>query len=187
MLDEALEESVSGCILVLDRGEYSFGRSRRQFPADILILGEDRVETTLTTHSLMAAQRLRIERLTINCDDDYLTDFRSGGSMQIVNCKLFNYNSGAGGSSCINASDSIFLIRESVLEGMSGRQQDRRGSFGHAFDLRRDNLLYLDRVEFIDNDMSSISAYAVIDRCKRAVGEKINGSSRNSGEGGFDF
>ncbi len=164
-IDEAREAFVPGCILVLDRGEHNLGRSRQPFLSDMLIVGQGRDETVFRTESLASAQRVRIQGMTIDCNDDPLTDFRRGGFIQLTDCKVKSYNSGAGGSNAFCGSNSAFLISDCAFDGLTGRQQESRGRFGRAFDLRGDNRLYLERSELIDNGHSIVSAYAVLDRC----------------------
>jgi hypothetical protein len=106
-------------------------------------------EKTHLTLALWKAKRVRIEGATIDCDDSDFLELREGGSVQVKNCVVQGYNSGAGGSSATFGVDTVLLVEDCLFEGRSGR--DSRDAHGTAFDLRGEDLLYVRRTRFVDN------------------------------------
>jgi hypothetical protein len=114
---------------------------------------------------LMRATRVRIEAVKIRCNDDECIDLRSGGSVHLRNCTIYEYNSGAGGSNAIRGSDAVLFVEGCVFEGMSGRAAGHQ-SGGDAFDLRGTNFLFVKDTTFIDNDeVARVTFPAVFDGC----------------------
>jgi len=165
---DALGDLQPGDTVYLGKGEY-----RLFFPGplgDIAIIGRG-AEKTLVTMRLSQAERIRIEGVKIRCRDNECVDLRRGGTLQLKNCHVFEYNSGAGGSNAISASNAVILVEGCSFEGNSGRASGRSG--GDAFDLRGDNFLYVRNSKFIDNsEIVRASFPAVFDRC----------SSQNAGD-----
>lgn len=154
-LRDAIAQIKKGDVVQLGPGTHGLGLAmggQLEFE-DVAFVGEGQDKTTLildgrTMRGPKPWRRVRIENLKIDCKDNNFMDLR-GGSIQIKNCHVFNYNSGAGGSNAIFATNSVLLIEESTFEGDSGRSSGRSG--GCAFDLREDNLLFARNCRFVDN------------------------------------
>lgn len=135
----------------------------KTLPSDLAIVGAGPESTTLRL-SLKHAERLRIEALQIDCADDPFLALHWGGSAQLRGCRVFNYNSGAGGSNAIFGGDTALLIEGCTFEGMSGRNKGRSG--GTAFDLRGRNVLYVRDSRFVDNQEIVRAGFpCTFDRC----------------------
>ena len=182
-LGEALALAKSGDCIRLGSGTFAIGDRNRLFPrgkavpTDIAIVGKCRGETELKfgrRGQLEDAVRWRISNVSINCGDNEVAYLRWGGSIEILNCLIFNYNSGAGGSNAIGGRDVTIVIENSEMEGNSGRSSGRGG--GVAFDLRGSNFLYARKVRFVGNDEIIRASFpCVFDRCTaEAVGRNEN-------------
>lgn len=152
----------SGCIILLGEGTYEFPRSRR-VPIELAIVGAGPDRTSLQIE-LETPHRVRLENLHLDCIRNPFMDIRRGGFVQVENCHIDHYNSGAGGSSALDCHDGVLLFDRCRFEGKTGRQYGR-GSLGHPFDLRRDNRVYFSNTQFVDNENTRFDAAGVFDRC----------------------
>jgi hypothetical protein len=118
--------------------------------------------TTLSAH-IEKANSLRIEGVTIQCGDNELCQLRNGGSLQLRNCRVGGYNSGAGGSNAIFGAGTVLLIEECEFEGKTGRASATMR--GNPFDLREENHVFIRNTHFIDNQHIFRSAEGVVDGC----------------------
>jgi hypothetical protein len=163
-LQTAVADIEPGDVVLLGEGEYvlpKFGGEWR----DIAFVGLGHEKTTLTCQ-FQQMTRVRLAALKIDCKDDECIYLRKGGSAQIMNCLITNYNSGAGGSNSISGTGATLLIEDSRFEGMTGRAQ-KRGSGGNAFDLRGTSFLYVRKTDFIDNQtIVRVTSFSVFDRCR---------------------
>ena len=115
--------------------------------------------------------RVRFENLTIDCNDNPFIDCRASGSVEIVGCHIFNYNSGAGGAEAIFGENTFLYVCDSVFEGMSGKDaKNRNRSPGNALDVRGACALYLARDSFIDNsEIGRPEFIYVLDDCQKST------------------
>ena len=161
-----------GNLLLLGDGTYSISfrdssRNLAQRPfRDLAIVGKSPEKTRLRLN-LNNATRLRLENVTIDCGDDPCFDLREDGSVSLKNCMIINYNSGAGGSSGIDGSNTTLMIEDCTFDGSGGRQLGR--SFGNAFDLRGANQVYARNSTFVDNAEISREACITYDGCTRRM------------------
>jgi hypothetical protein len=172
-LEHLLRTSPPGTIVVLTPGEYNLGnrytrpgRDGMRQLEDLWLLGGgvDRDSTTLSME-LEQATRVRIQNLTIDCQDkNPFLNLRRGGEIQLNGCLVRNYNSGAGGSNAIFGADAILLIEDCEFEGESGRASGRR-SGGTAMDLRGGDRLFIRNATFTDNSHIFRRADAILDNC----------------------
>jgi hypothetical protein len=130
--------------------------------SDVWLLGSGRDKTTLSLH-LYNAAHLRIENLTIDCHNDPFVDLRATGSLAVRNCLVKNYNSGAGGSSALDAVNSVVLVEQCEFEGKSGRSSPQ--SHGVAMDLRADTRVFVRDTVFTNNQEVFRNASGVLDGC----------------------
>ena len=181
-LNEALAQAKSGDCIRLGKGVFEIGNNRNQMfrrptnvPTDIAIIGEGRDATKIKIGrrgQIGNAVRWRISKVSIDCGDNEVIYLRSGGSFEFINCKISNYNSGAGGSNAIGGSNVTLVVENTEMEGDSGRSSGRGG--GSAFDLRGPNLLYVRKVHFEENSEVLRATFpCVFDRCT------ANGTDRN--------
>lgn len=181
-LGEALALAKPGDCIRLGSGTFAIGdrtplfRRGGDVPTDISIVGKGRDETELKfgrRGQIETAVRWRISNVSIDCGDSEVADLRSGGSIEFLNCLIFNYNSGAGGSNAIGGSNVTIVIENSEMEGDTGRSSGRGG--GNAFDLRGSNFLYARRVRFVKNS-EIIRAYfpCVFDGCTAEAAGRAN-------------
>jgi hypothetical protein len=165
----ALPSLQAGDLVILDAGEYEIGRDRSNpaLPSDIAILGQGPEATTLRTGQVQSATRMRLANLAIDCNNSPFIDLdRNNGRAQIVDCRIYNYNSGAGGSNAIYGTDSVLLIERCLFEGLSGRSYRPGSGGGNAFDLRGENALFVRQSQFVDNaEICRSSRNFVFDAC----------------------
>lgn len=182
-LNEALNQAQLGDCIRLGKGVFEMGDNRglrraADVPTDIAIIGEGRDATEIKmgrSGQIANAIRWRISNATIDCGDNEVVYLRSGGSFEFRNCKIYNYNSGAGGSNAIGGSNSALVVEDSEMEGDSGRSSGRGG--GDAFDLRGSSLLYVRKAHFEENDEVIRATFpCVFDRCT------AKGTGRNSNQ-----
>jgi hypothetical protein len=153
-----------GDTIVLLPGRHELGQpSRRKVPTDLLILGCGRSTTTLTGQ-FDDAVRVRIENLTVDCNDDVFLDLRSGGTVALRRCDVGNYNSGAGGSNAVYGGGTVLLVEGCTFDGTKGRAAGPM-NLGNAFDLRGENRLYCRDTVFSNNREVLRSASCIFDRC----------------------
>jgi hypothetical protein len=171
-LELLLRTASRGTIVVLTPGDYNLGnrytrpgRDGMRQLEDIWLIGggADRDAATLSIE-LEQATRVRFQRLTIDCRDNPFINLRRGGEIQINDCLVHNYNSGAGGSNAIFGADTVLLIEDCEFEGESGRSSGRR-SGGNAMDLRGADRLFIRNTTFTDNSHIFRRADAILDGC----------------------
>lgn len=157
-----------GNLVLLGEGDYaisdrdSSSNLARQSFSDVAIFGVSPQKTRLRLN-IRLAHRLRLENLTIDCGNDPCMDFRSSAELCLKNCVIMNYNSGAGGSSAIDGSNTTLLIEDCTFDGNTGRQAGH--SMGNAFDLRGGNQVYARNTTFIDNSEISRERCITFDGC----------------------
>jgi hypothetical protein len=139
-LPGVVARSKPGTIIVLLPGQHTLPTSTNARLNDVWLLGSGRDTTTLSLQ-VESARALRIENLTINCQDDPFFSVRENGSLFLRNCRIHNFNSGSGGSNAIYASDSALLVDACEFDGSDGRSAGR--VFGNAFDLRGTTFLFV--------------------------------------------
>lgn len=153
--------------VVLLPGTHRLGEYGREatLPPDIWLVGCGAEVTTAHIH-LAGGSRVRISNLSIDCQDDEFIDARRGELLlQMDGCRVYGYNSGAGGSNAIFAAGSAMLIEGCTFDGQPGRQAQST-SRGDAFDLRGNDRVYLRRTTFIENQEISRNAGLVLDHCE---------------------
>src|SRR5262245_12013512 len=145
-----------GDLVLLGEGEFELPAASKLPPrlwSDIAIVGRSPQLTTLRVSragSLEFANRLRLEQMRIDCNNECVFDLRGGGACHLRTCELFNYNSGAGGSNALFINHGVCLIEGCFFEGRSGRASQTDG--GDAFDFRGRCALFARQSQFIDND-----------------------------------
>ena len=180
-LANAVTQAQSGDCIRLPEGVFDYVGGRNRFPVergeltDIAIVGAGKDSTTIRMGRISQigkAVRWRFSDVTIDCGDSEVVYLRSGGSFEFQNCKIFNYNSGAGGSNAIGGSNVIMVVENTEMEGDTGRAKGSGG--GDAFDLRGNNLLYCRQVHFVNNgEVIRATFPCVFDRCT-ATGKDRN-------------
>jgi hypothetical protein len=166
-LESLWMRAAPGTTIVLLPGEHSLGdvRTRGRTAGgvkDIWLLGSGAESTTLSLR-LESARGVRIEGVTIDCNNTEFADFRDEGSLYLRNCRITNYNSGAGGSNAVFAVGSALLIESCEFEGKSGRAS--ASMRGTAMDLRGRNIVYIRDTEFINNQEVFRNGDGVLDGC----------------------
>lgn len=162
-LEAAAEQMEPGDTILLGQGTYKLP-PRRSW-RDVAFVGQGREQTVLHLQ-LETATRVRIAGVHIDCQNNEFLDLRNGGSVQIRDCLIDNYNSGAGGSNAVFASGSVLLVEGCVFEGRSGRMA-KRDHGGRVFDLRGTNVLYARATRFVDNsEVVRASNLCVFDDCE---------------------
>lgn len=208
-LEDAHGRLKAGDLMVLSEGDHQFHwpmkiavRSEGEEPRDLAIVGQGPKKTQLRIQ-LPACRRLRIEGVTIDCQNNEFVYMRGGGSIHLKNCTITNYNSGAGGSNAIYGVETVMLIEDCIFEGGPGRASGHSG--GDAFDLRGDNLLFVRATRFEGNDEVLRAGFpCTFDACESTEGDRESGiilydggrvyarknklKSRDSGKfAGFEF
>ncbi len=163
-----LAGAMAGCTIVLLPGNHD-GLNLNGLH-DLLVVGAGRDSTTVKLVQLGAATRMRIENLTIDCGDTPFASFRQGGSLYLKECRVKNYNSGAGGSNSIFSVDGILLTEGCEFEGNSGRSGGSGN--GNAMDLRVANRVFIRGTEFNNNAEIFRNADGVFDHCT-FTGEQV--------------
>jgi hypothetical protein len=157
-----------GATIVLLPGKHDLGdEGRGRSPAlnglkDVWLVGSG-AETTELTMSLEAAERVRIEGVTIECRDEPAIDLRRGGCLHLKDCRVRGYNSGAGGSEAVFGVGAVLIAEGCEFDGKPGRASNSMR--GCAFDLRQENRVFLRGVRFIDNQEILRDVPHVMDRC----------------------
>jgi|GEM_PF-4191281 len=166
-LQAAFAHVVAGDAIYLE-GKHDFPDLRGNqltLPGDLAIIGEGMGKTELTfgrQNSITQAKRWLLKGLKIDCANNPFVDLRGNDALELVDCHVHNYNSGAGGSNGIFGSGSVLFLQDTVFEG-SGRLGP---SGGDAFDLRGNNVLVARRVEFLNNDEVVRASFpCLFDRC----------------------
>lgn len=181
-LGEALAQAKAGDCIRLGKGVFEIGDNRKfrratDVPTDIAIIGQGRDATEIKmgrSGEIGTAVRWRISNATIDCGDSEVIYLRSGGSFEFLNCKIFNYNSGAGGSNAIGGSNVALVVENTEMEGDTGRSSGSGG--GDAFDLRGPNLLYVRKVHFVENSEVIRATFPCIFDRSTAKGTNRNGN-----------
>jgi hypothetical protein len=168
-LQEVLAAVRPGGVILLEEGTYQFTHSggRRKGLQDIAIIGGGPSKTTLRfkdrAGNITSAQRVRIEGVKIQCDDDEFIDVRGDDcSIHLKDCYVFNYNSGAGGSYAIDASGGLVLMEGCTFEGASGRAAPAP----HGSPIRHCNVLYARKTSFVDNRGVEARFLCTFDECR---------------------
>jgi hypothetical protein len=155
-----------GATIVLLPGKHDLGGARsgrgRMGLRDVWLVGAG-AETTQLSMELDVADRVRIDGVTVVCNDNPVLDIRDGGSLWLRGCKVTGYNSGAGGENAIFGSGLVLLVEDSEVEGKTGRASGSR--LGRAFDLRGENRVFLRGDRFVDNEEVFRNASGVFDHC----------------------
>ncbi len=166
--DLATATIAPGDTVVLAPGEHQLP-ARSEF-RDVAFVGRDATQVVLKGQ-IGSAQRVRVEHVTVDCDDDPFVDLRRGGSVHLRDCAVGNYNSGAGGSNAMFASGGVLLIESSRFDGSEGRAK-APGRFGDAFDFRGRYALYARGCQFVDNDeILRATSQSTFDRCTAVGGD----------------
>ncbi|MEN8150692.1 MAG: hypothetical protein ABFS86_12790 [Planctomycetota bacterium] len=161
-----------GAVIEFPPGRWSLRTSlldhADRFTADLLLKGAGRDETVLVLDELStnhAIRNLTFEDLTIDCNDDYLTDLRDDSSavFRMVRCRVIGFD-----TVMLAASNAAFLAEDTSFEGGFGRSP---GS-GNLFRVSGALLARLERCTFF-GPLSSVfdsgsSATYVFDGCRFA-------------------
>lgn len=163
-IDEAITASQSGDTILLADGEHTISQNMYQrfrlHPInDMQFVGSAADRCTLAgTRWIDAAMRVRFRGLTLDGKDNESLDLRSESAIQLVDCVVTNYNSGAGGSIGIASSRSTtWLLLRTTFQGGPGRAAGR-GRGGNAFRLDGSAMTYVRQCQFIDNEEISRSS-----------------------------
>lgn len=152
-----------GAFQMPDSGAFAVGLD------DIAFVGQGATRTTLSVSNraeIRAAKRLRLDSMRIECGDNSLCDLRSSDALHLRDCLITGYNSGAGGSNALFATNSVVLIERCAFEGLSGRAARPGSRGGTALDMRSDNWLYVRETRFIDNEEILRATFpCCFDRC----------------------
>ena len=158
-----------GTTIVLPPGRFELDHEtlfrRPRTVGDLWFLGSGRDQTTIVLRLGPAEniRRIRVEGVTIDCDNKPLADFLGDCSLVLRDCRITNYNSGAGGCNAIFAISSALLMENCEFDGREGR---RAGiAFGNAFDLRVENRLFCRNTVFRNNAEIARSAAGAFDGC----------------------
>lgn len=169
-LVDTLAQCSSGDTILLPAGETKIGRRRfnnrklqdieiRGHANGSILTNEDR----LSFRGQDALKRVRFANVDFDCKDSDI-DLGRNASVNFVNCKFTNYNSGAGGSNALFGVNLTLLIEGCVFDGLRGRAMDIGGA--NAFDFRGNDYVYLRNTKFLNNDEIARSVDVVIaDRC----------------------
>ena len=170
-LDEALTQAQSGDCIRLGKGVFEIGGNQNRMflqptdvATDIAIIGEGKDATKIKIGrrgEITAAVRWRISHASIDCGGSEGIDLRRGGSLEFLNCKIFNYDRGPGGT------NAAMVVENTEMIGDTSRGSD-------AFHLSIGSRLYVRKVQFEENrEVVSASFPCVFDRCT------ANGTNRN--------
>ena len=164
----ALAATVSpGTTLVLLPGRHALGSRQSALTSAALenmwLIGCGPDLTTLSAYTDHAVS-LRLEGMTIECDNNPFCDLREGGSLHLRNCRVGGYNSGAGGSDAIFGVGAVLLIEGCEFDGRNGNASASIMR-GNAFDLRGENHIFIRNTRFINNQEIFRTAEGVMDGC----------------------
>ncbi|MBI5863449.1 MAG: hypothetical protein HZB38_02840 [Planctomycetes bacterium] len=158
-----------GALVVLGEGEFDFGRIPGSLE-DVALVGRGVARTRLKIR-LAATQRVRIENVTLDCENEPLIQEPGRhGRLHLVGCKIVGYNSGAGGSSALRGDDAIFLVENCEFDGQGGRAETS-GHRGVAFDVRGNGALFVRSTTFVENNEIARIGRGVFDNC-RSLGRR---------------
>ncbi len=171
-IEDAIAAVQPGDTVLLADGEHMISQRtimqmRGRPLVDVQFVGNGSEVCTLKIgYSIDGAVRVRMRGLTLDGDNNSYFDLRRDGSVQIIDCIVTNYNSGAGGSSGINGGDNTtWLFERTTFNGGPGRAGGR-GRGGNAFDMRGDPMMYVRQCQFIDNsEISRTSGIETYDSC----------------------
>jgi hypothetical protein len=129
-LANGAREIADGAVVEFPPGRWSWRTSaldgRKAFPEDLLLKGAGRDRTILVLDELSTRHEIRsltFSDLTIDCNDDYMTDLRYEGPavIRLIRCRVIGFDMGAGGSVMLSARNSAFLAEDTSFEGGHGR------------------------------------------------------------------
>ena len=150
-----------GAVVLVGECELRLEEMREVSDVAFVGLGADKSWIKL---KLRTADRVSLNNLTINCDSDSFADLRHEDSLQVSRCVVIRYNSGAGGSTAMNASSATILIDGCIFDGRDGRAVGR-GHWGTAFDFGGTNPAYVRNTHFVDNVEILRTESCVFDTC----------------------
>jgi hypothetical protein len=158
----------SGMLIELGPGNYKLHDDTFQDElGDVAFVGPgpDQTKFVFDHCALETGKRVQISGVTLDCGNGPFLDARDGSSIYLKNCRIVNYNSGAGGSNAIFAAGCILLVEECQFDGTEGRAAP--DSYGDAFDLRGENFLFVWKTRFNNNhEILRASFPCVFDQCE---------------------
>lgn len=165
-INDAAARLTGGELLLLEPGHHVLDDRRIRALADVAIVGGGADHTTFTSKRLQFG-RVLMEGVTIDCDDDNFCDIR-GGSIRLRDCVVRNYNSGAGGSNSMFATDAVVLLERTAFNGRDGSAH-RGNLFGNALDFRGEWFCLARGCQFVDNaEISRVDGHLILDACVSA-------------------
>lgn len=171
-LAEAAIEIEPGDLVVL--GEGVFTLPQRVAWRDVAFVGRGAEKTKLQGQTT-DAQRVRIANVRVECRDMEFINLVGEGSIQMRDCYVTGYNSGAGGSNAVYGSSAILLFEGCTFEGMTGRAGGAGRSGGNAFDLRGSSIVYVRNTKFVDNsEILRATNLSVFDGCESTNATRWN-------------
>jgi hypothetical protein len=170
-LVDALAGAEEGDTIFLNKGVHDLSQYRNGLIVkknNIKICGYGPKNTILKKHgnnyfTLKGISGFCLSDLAIDSGLGEIIDARNSNFV-ISNCKIYGYNSGAGGSNAIYTEDSIVILDRSTFDGLQNSSgQNHRGT---ALDMRGSNLLHAYKCIFRNNKEVLRTAFScVFDNC----------------------
>ncbi len=164
-LKQAIESASPGDTILLGEGTFVLTNApvrRGSSLEDIAIVGMGAERTTLAA-KVTSCRRLRLAKLTLDCNDSPAFILRFGATLELQDCLVEDFGARGGAIQCTNG---VLLVERCTFDG---RERDlvRASLTSPVFDLVGESLLLVRNSMFVEAGVIAKASYpCVLDGCK---------------------
>lgn len=139
-----------------------------RLPKDLVVRGAGKDKTLVTIDGDLSSDyevtNLTFEDLTIDCNNNYLTDLRTDNpiTLHFVRCRIVGFDMGAGGSVMLSANTAAFFAEDCIFEAGYARYE---AQYGNIFRVNRGLLARLEGCTFVGPFSSVIHGSSTTTAC----------------------